>query len=105
MSYTVIISERAKNDIREAARWMAQYSPEKAALWHFEIEDTILTLENHPFRCPLAPENQFFQEEIRQLNWQKYRILYTVKDEEVHVLYVRHGARDYVRLEDQEDES
>src|SRR5437588_11867434 len=100
MSYTVIIEERAKSDIREAARWMAQYSPEKATLWHIDIEEAILSLENSPFRCPLAPENQSFEEEIRQLLFGKYRILYTVRDEEVHVLYVRHRARDYVRPED-----
>ena len=102
MSYAVIISERAKSDIREAARWIAQHSTKKAALWHFEIEATILTLENNPFRCPLAPESEFFSEEIRHLISGKYRILYTIDDEEVHVLYVRHSARDYVRPEEDE---
>jgi len=102
MSYSVIVEERAKDDIREAARWMAQYSPEKAALWHFEIEEAVLSLENIPFRCPLAPESQLFREEIRQLIFDKYRILFTVRDEEVHVLYVRHGARDYVRPEEED---
>jgi plasmid stabilization system protein ParE len=99
MSYSVIIEERAKSDIREAARWMAQYSPRKALTWHFEIEEAVLSLENNPLRCPLAPEYQFFHEEIRQLIFEKYRILFVVKDEEVHVLYVRHSARDYVRPE------
>ena len=94
MSYTVIISERAKRDIRESARWMAQYSPEKAMLWHFDIEAAILTLENNPFRCPPAPENSFFPEEIRQMIFGKYRILYFVEDEDVHVLYFRHTAMD-----------
>lgn len=102
MSYAVIISERAKRDIREAARWIAQHSPKKATFWHFEIEAAILTLENNPFRCSFAPENQFFPEEIRQLLFGKYRILYFVEDEEVNVLYVRHVAMDYVRPEEDE---
>ncbi len=97
MSYQVIVSSRAKRDIRSAARWMSQYSLEKATLWHFDIEAAILTLEDSPFRCPLAPENEFFPLEIRHLLFQKYRILYTVKDVEVHVLYVIHSARAYLK--------
>jgi plasmid stabilization system protein ParE len=97
MTYQVIVSSRAKRDIREAARWIAQFAPPQATQWHYDIEAAILTLEHHPFRCPLAPENQFFPLEIRQLLFQKYRILYTVKGAEVHVLYVVHSARDYVK--------
>ena len=67
MSYTIIVEERAKTDIREAAQWMAQYSPEKATLWHFDIEDAILSLEQMPNRCPRARESQIFKQEIRQL--------------------------------------
>ena len=104
MSYNVIIEDVAEREIDEAARWIAQYSPERAVLWHFEIEDAILSLENSPFRCPLAPESQFFTEEIRQLLFEKYRILFTVRDENVHVLHVRHGAREYVRPDEEDDE-
>ena len=33
----------------------------------FQIQSEIQTLENLPFRCPLAPENDVFDQEIRQL--------------------------------------
>ena len=102
MSYTVIVEERAKRDIRDAAYWMAQHSPEKAMLWHFEIEEAIVSLENSPFRCPLAGESRYSPEEIRQLIFEKYRILFAVREEEVHVLHVRHGARDYAKPEEDE---
>ena len=85
MDYTVIIEERAKADIREAARWMAQYSPEKATLWHFEIEEALLSLEQMPNRCPRVRESQLFKREIRQLLFGKYRILFAVEDEAVHM--------------------
>ena len=100
MTYTVIIGTRAKRDIRRAAKWLAKYSPKKAARWHQGIEDAIFTLENNPFRCPLAVENEFFPIEIRQLLYEKYRVLYTVLDQEVHVLYVVHGARVFLKPED-----
>src|SRR5258705_12994414 len=100
MSIRVILEERAKKDIREAARWIAQYSPDNAALWHLEIEEAILSLENFPNRCPLAPEDESFSEEIRHLLFRRYRILFTVRDEEVHILHVRHGAMDSVKPDD-----
>ena len=102
MAYTVIVEERAKADIREAARWMAQYSSAKATLWHFEIEDAIVSLERLPNRCPLAPESRNFKQEIRHLLIKKYRVLFTVQDEMVHILSIRHSAQDYLQPDDEE---
>jgi plasmid stabilization system protein ParE len=54
-----------------------------------------------PERCPLAPEDALHAEEIRELFYGKlpgrYRILFTVRHESVHVLHIRHGARDTLR--------
>lgn len=102
MAYTIIVEERAKADIRTAALWMAQFSPEKATLWHFEIEEAILSLEKMPNRCPRARESQFFTQEIRHLIFGKYRILFTVEDETVRILHVRHSAQDYWRPAEEE---
>lgn len=101
----MIIEDQAYAEMEEAYQWMAQHSPETAMLWYFDITAKIESLEKFPLRCSLAPENQFFPQEIRQLLFGKYRILFTVRDEFVHVLHVRHEARDTVRPEDrQEDE-
>ena len=71
-------------------------------LWYFDMLERIETLQNNPFRCPLAPENKLFPEEIRQLIYQQYRILFTIRDENVHVLRVWHSRRDYAQPEDAE---
>jgi hypothetical protein len=59
-----------------------------------------------PSRCSLAFENNFFSEEIRQLIYGKgrsaYRILFTIADDTVQVLFVRHAAQK--PLSGQEDE-
>ena len=60
------------------------------------------SLEKNPLRCPLAPESVFFKEEIRQLVYGQYRILFTVKGDTVYVLRVRHGAMEYLKPEDEE---
>ncbi len=46
-----------------------------------------------PERCAHAPENRWFKREIRQLLYDQYRILFTIRGRTVRVLHVRHGAR------------
>jgi hypothetical protein len=50
-----------------------------------------------PSRCSLAFENSFFDEEIRQLVDGKgrnaYRILFTIVDDSVQIIFVRHAAQ------------
>lgn len=42
-----------------------------------------------PKGFPIAPENDEFAEEIRQMIVGRYRILYTIRKRKVHVLHVR----------------
>jgi hypothetical protein len=47
-----------------------------------------------PERCPLAPEDEKFEEaEIRHLVVGVYRTLFTVGGSTVFVLHIRHGSR------------
>jgi len=95
--WCVIIELPAQEDIAEAHFWLAEHDPEAADLWFDGIYETIGSLEMFPERCPLAPENKYFREEIREIfhgrRHHKYRILFTVTADQVHVLHVRHGAR------------
>ncbi|HJY83723.1 MAG TPA: type II toxin-antitoxin system RelE/ParE family toxin [Candidatus Binatia bacterium] len=97
MTHRVIIEAPAQADMQEAYRWIAQESSERAARWYNGLVDVITSLAMLPERCPFAPENAFFPEDIRQLLYGKrsgvYRILLTVAEDTVHVLHVRHGAR------------
>lgn len=65
--YQVIIQPEAQQTIEEAYLWLSKYSPRKARLWLEGLYQAILSLEQMPFRCSLAFENNFFSEEIRQL--------------------------------------
>jgi hypothetical protein len=65
--------------------------------------DAIDSLKTFPARCPLAPENEFFSQEIRQLLYGKgrgrYRVLFTISGNTVSVLHIRHSAQDTVKPE------
>jgi plasmid stabilization system protein ParE len=103
MNYQVIILPEAEQEADAAFRWIAEAAPEAAVAWLQGLRAAIGTLSDYPRRCPLALENAFFAEEIRQLLYGRrryvYRVLFEVRDEEqtVYILHVLHGARDYLR--------
>ena len=93
----MIISEPAERDIEAAYRWLVQRDPLAAIRWYNRLLEVICSLDTFPERCPLAPENKYLKSEVRQVlhgrRQHKYRILFDIKDDEVRVLHVRHGAR------------
>jgi plasmid stabilization system protein ParE len=95
--WNVIVELPAQQDLAEARAWIAERNPRAADRWFNSIYDTIGSLELFPERCPLAPESWFLSAEIREIfhgrRRHKYRILFTVSENRVHVLHVRHGAR------------
>jgi len=72
MSFKVVVEKEAEEDMKNAAQWIAQYSPDKATLWYFDATEAIESLENFPTRCPLAPESDKFGVEIRHLIFGKF---------------------------------
>jgi len=101
MSFKVVVEKEAEEDMKDAVRWIAQYSPDKATLWYFDATEAIESLEHFPARCPLAPESKKFGAEIRHLIFSKYRILFIIEDETVYVLRVRHQAQDVLSPDDE----
>jgi plasmid stabilization system protein ParE len=95
--WKVIVERPAQQDIAEAYLWLTERAPEAADRWFNSIYDTMASLEFFPERCPLAPEGRFLNAQIREIfhgrRHCKYRILFTVRKDDVHVLHVRHGAR------------
>ena len=100
MTYRFEISERARADADEAYAWIAQRSLEQAERWYQGLFEQIETLTSHPLLCPVAAEDDKFPEEIREMLYgkrhNKYRIVFTIRDDTVVVLYVRHVARDEI---------
>jgi plasmid stabilization system protein ParE len=103
-SYRVELTDKALVDAGEAYFWINEQSEVVALRWYEGLMKAFLSLEKNPLRHPPAPENVFFEEEIRQLVYGKYRVLFTVEGETVYVLRVRHSAREYLKPEDEETE-
>lgn len=98
MIYRVLIEPTAATGIRAAVAWYARNaSPAVAARWYNGLIREVETLRTFPHRCPRADEDEDFAEEIRVLLYGKrrgiYRVLFTIHEDTVHILYVRHGAQ------------
>lgn len=97
MTYRVIVQPPAEGEIEQVYLRIAQRAPQAAASWFNGLLEAIRSLADFPQRCALAPENDAFEEEIRQLLYgrkgRRYRALFTTVGDEVHVLHFRHWAQ------------
>jgi len=104
MSYKLIVQPTALADLDEAYRWIAERSPDNAVNWFNRFVEALATLEHFPDRCELAAESKFVRRPIRQLLYGRrggvYRALFIIRGREVHVLHIRHAARENMTAEE-----
>jgi plasmid stabilization system protein ParE len=98
MTYLVVLTPRAKHNLKTIHRYIFKQAPQAADDWLDRAELAVASLDHHPERCPLAPESLSFGKPIRQLifgagNRGTDRLLFVVADESVYVLHIRHGSR------------
>ena len=102
MKFHVIMEEPAITEIERNARWWSEhYSSHQAVVWYDTAVDAIYSLESHPERHALSPDNQQFGYEIRDLLFgigsrPSYRAVFTIQGNAVHILTVRRAAQDAV---------
>jgi plasmid stabilization system protein ParE len=103
--YKVIIMPLAEQEAQANRNWWAaNRSAEQAGRWYEAFSQSVLSLEQIPDRCALAPENGQFPYEIRQLNFgigrkPTHRIVFTVRTTDVVILRVRHLAQQDIDIE------
>ena len=97
MTFQVRFTQTAKVEIDTAYSWLKAQNSVYADNWFRDLMDTDATLQEMPLRCALAPENDTFTEEIHQLIYgksrNKYRILYTLREDTVFILHVRNTSQ------------
>lgn len=99
-TYKVEPTKRALADADEAFMWLYNEAPEAALQWYDGLLEALRSLERSPLRWGLAREDIFFEQEIRQLIYGRYRVLFSVEGKTVFVLRIRHGARETLRADD-----
>jgi plasmid stabilization system protein ParE len=99
MAFRVEIARRAESDLEELYLWVVERAPQQGAKWFNGLERAVLSLDQHPKRCPVAPENFDTEHPVRVLTYGRkphtYRVFFAVDDDAgvVRVLHIRRGAR------------
>ncbi len=100
MVYSVEVTDEADAQADQIFEWITQEAPEAAVRWYNGLLDAIESLREKPRRSPLAPENDYFEEELRHLLYARhYRIIFEIRGQQVYVLHIRHAARIYLHEE------
>lgn len=99
MAYRVEIAKSAEIQLEELYLWLVERAPSQGAAWFNSLEHAILSLEQHPQRCRIAPESFDPDQPVRVLNYGRsphvYRVFFTVDHDTniVRVVHIRRGSR------------
>lgn len=99
MAYRVEIARNAEAELEDLYLWLVARAPQQGAKWFNGLERAVLSLNQHPRRCPVAPESIGPDQPVRVLSYggkpHVYRVFFTVDDDArpVRVVHIRRGAR------------
>lgn len=91
MAYRVEIARRAEADLEELYLWVVDRAPQQGARWFSGLERAVLSLDQHPKRCPVAPESFDPDHPVRTVD--------EVVREALQVLQARDEARRRLRAD------
>jgi plasmid stabilization system protein ParE len=90
-SYKVEFLPTAKQDLRTSFLWGVDvWGKTQAGQWLNTINTNCKKrLKQFPESCPIAPESKEFGITLRQLVIDRYRVIFTIQEDTVKILYVR----------------
>src|SRR5690625_435390 len=93
---SVCLTAGAESDLEQIADFIAQDNPGRALSFVLELRDKCLRLEDMPYGFPLV--TRYERCGIRRRVHGNYLIFYRIDGDQVTVVHVLHGARDYAAL-------
>ncbi|BDA74133.1 hypothetical protein CAL7716_082990 [Calothrix sp. PCC 7716] len=92
----VVITAAAKADLAEIGDFIKMDNPERAITFISELLDRCRSLGDMPRAYPLVPRYERFG--VRRRVYGNYLIFYRINENQIEVLHVLDGARDYESL-------
>ena len=91
MKYTVKITKSAEAEILTSFRWgVRNWGVDEAKKWATDLRRSIKERLSHfPDGCPLAPDRDLDEDDVRHLIVGRYRVLFEIEENLVRVLRVR----------------
>ncbi len=90
-------SARARTDLEDLQAYISKDSPYYARRFIAKIIASVELLADQPRMGRRVPEAS--RDDIRELIYRNYRIIYLVKSDRVYIVTVLHGSRDLTRQE------
>lgn len=78
MGYRVEIAKSAQAQLEELYLWVVERAPSQGGAWFNRLEQAILSLDQNPKRCPVAPESFDSSHPIRVLHYGRSPHVYRV---------------------------
>ena len=69
MAYRVELAKNAEAELEELYLWVVKRAPNQGAAWFNGLERAILSLEQLPKRCRIAPESFDPDQPVRVFNY------------------------------------
>jgi plasmid stabilization system protein ParE len=91
---SVIWSPESYDELADIRNYIATDNRERAVSFVMEITAAGEAIADMPKAFPLVPRLE--HREIRKRVHGRYLIFYRVEGQDVHILHVAHGARDYI---------
>jgi plasmid stabilization system protein ParE len=95
MAYLVRITSRAERDLAQLFEEVNAAHSEAALEWYRGLKHALLSLDEHPKRCPVVRKKNDLRHLLYGHKPNVYRVIFRVLERQKHVvvLHVRHGAR------------
>jgi toxin ParE1/3/4 len=95
MAYRVELTARAGRNLRTLYRNIHAEDSAQAQAWFNGLERAVLSLDEHPSRCPPTPEHAMLRHLLYGTKPDTYRVIFRIDERSltVKVLHIRHGAR------------
>jgi plasmid stabilization system protein ParE len=89
----VVWAYPARADLRAALEYLAEESHQSASKLFEEVEAAGVSLEEFPERGRIVPELKL--QDRREIFVQKYRLVYRLERDQITILRLIHGRRDF----------
>ena len=98
MAYRVKLMPRAQRDLAGIYDWIGARSSDPARTWYSGLKDSIRSLRNIPYRCPVTPEDDGLGHLLFGHKPHVYRVIYRVVEEMKQVEVLQNPPRSKGRI-------
>jgi ParE toxin of type II toxin-antitoxin system, parDE len=96
MGFRVNVPDEFRREAGEIYEYIRKHGPADPDKWFLGLEKELRSLEEFADWKSFAPENEYAREEILQILYGPFRILYVLRGAVAYVLTIRHGARRFL---------